>query len=103
MFPTLKIKKMKKVTIILCSLIFLTGIISYSCKKESSTNNSQNKSYEKNNKNLGIERLFDAEYVQQLISISGIDPEKLSQSTVFIDYYANLNTINECFRTKFLS
>ena len=95
---------MKKTTIIISSLIILAGVIFYSCTKENSINNTQNKPIINNNKGGdGIERLFDKDYIQELKNISGIDPQELSKSKTFIDYYNNLQAVNECFRTKFLT
>jgi hypothetical protein len=97
----------KKITLILASLLIISGIIFYSCKKEENANNSQssqNKPSINNNKELrGIERLSDEEYVNQLIEISGIDPKKLSQDEAIWNPIHNaLQAINACFIDKYI-
>ena len=55
-----------------------------------------------NKEKAGIERLFDEEYVQQLITVSGIDPKKLSEDfVVWNPFYNGLCTINACFIEKY--
>ncbi|MFZ4414414.1 MAG: hypothetical protein ACOYOV_15120 [Bacteroidales bacterium] len=98
---------MKKINLIIAGLLLLSGILFYSCKKEENTNNSQSSqnklSINNNKESRGIERLFDEDYVKQLIEISGIDPKKLSQDEAIWDPYHNgLRAINACFVDKYL-
>ena len=97
---------MKKISLIIASLLLISGIIFYSCKKEENANNSQssqNKSSINNNKeSRGIERLFDEDYVKLLIDVSGVDPKKLSEDEVIWDPYHNgLRALNACFIDKY--
>ncbi len=98
---------MKKINLIIASLLLLSGVIFYSCTKDENINNSQNsqnKPFVNNNKETrGIERLFDEQYVQQLITVSGVDPKKLSQDfAIWNPFYNGLRAINACFTNKYI-
>ena len=95
---------MKKLSLIVASLLLLSGVIFYSCTKEDNIKTTQNEPVVNNNKEArGIERLFDEKYVQLLINVSGIDPKKLSQDEAIWDPFHNgLRAINACFMDKYL-
>ncbi|MEI6349364.1 MAG: hypothetical protein WCP69_15575 [Bacteroidota bacterium] len=97
---------MKRISVIMALTMFLGVVIFNSCKKEEVAKETENKyvvNINTSKGNSGIDRLYDEQYVNNLINVSGIDPEVLAKSPLLIDYYQTSEQINECFRTKFLA
>jgi len=93
----------KKIKLIIVSLLLVSGFTIYSCKKEDKINNSQKNQVANNLKIEGVDRLFDDEYTNMLIKVSGIDPKKLIEDKAIWDPFHNgLRAINACFIDKYL-
>ena len=71
----------------------------YSCKKEESTvlNNENNLiNLRTNEEDTNVSRFFDAEYLEQIIENTGIDPYDLSQNELFKEYISSQTSIYLC-------